>query len=369
MAWIETRRTANGKPRYMVGYREPGTGKRVRKTFARKNDASAFRAGIEASLHRGEYVSADDRNTPLATFIADMLNGATNLRGSTLYGYGRTLERHIAPGIGTRSIGEITTPELRRYFIELDLGPSGKAGVYRLLAKAFNQAVRDGTLIRSPLRPIPKPTEHRKEIVPLTPAQVEALAGAADPRYRLPILLGAYAGLRAGEIGGLRVQDVDYEHDRLRIVQAVRTEGGRRMLGEVKTDSSRRQVNIPASITRELADYSQTFPPAADGRIFQTYEGGLVSHIVLAKRLATAARAAELPPLRFHLLRHSYAAINIAQGAHERLIQSQMGHTSVRVTMDVYGHLFEGLGSDLAQKLEMVRRDAVSRKGQQELSA
>jgi integrase len=342
--WVETRRG-----RYVVRWRDPATKGTTSKSFASREEAQAFASRAETST--------PPRKLTLATYIEQMLREDWNLLGSSRYGYERTLERHIRTGIGRRPMGEITTAELREFFVRLDIGMAGKAGVYRLLAKAYNQAVKDGVLERSPLKAIPRPRSTRKPIAPLNPSQIGVLASLADPRYRAAILLAAYAGLRAGEVGGLRVQDMDLERLCLRIVQAVRTEGGVRVLGDVKTPAGRRQVAIPAFLAVELQRHIRDYAPAPDGRIFTTGGGGYVCHTVLLKRLQAAARAAGvLPAPRFHLLRHSAAAMMIAQGAHPKVIQAQLGHANISVTLDVYGHLFPSLAHETAAKLDSLFR-------------
>jgi integrase len=344
--WIERR-----GERFIVRWREPGTAKRRSRSFATIEDAQAFLAS-PTGAERGNSL----KEISLADFIDRVLRDDWNLRGSSLYGYRRTLERHISHRIGRRPLEEVSTQELRDFFGSLDLGMAGKAGVYRLLAKAFNRAVRENVLERSPLKSIARPKAVAKEIVPLSPEQVSALASAADPRYRVAILLAGFAGLRAGEIGGLRVQDVDFARLNLRVSRAVRTEGGKRVVGEVKTPAGRRQVALPAFLVAELIWHIGRFPPAPDGRIFSTYEGGLVCHVVLLKRLKAAARSAGIPAPRFHTLRHSAAALMIALGAHPKVIQAQLGHANISVTLDIYGHLFPSLAEETAARIDALVR-------------
>jgi integrase len=340
----------------LARWRDQQTNRVRSRSFARVEDAKAFGARADQQPPAG----TADGTVSLGDYIERMIRDDWNLRGSTRYGYHCTLERHIARGIGRRPIAEISTQELRGFFASLNLGMAGKAGVYRLLAKAFNQAVGEGVLDRSPLKSIPRPKAVRREIVPLVPAQIDALACRADPRYRAAILLAAWAGLRAGEVGGLRVQDVDVSRRSLRITQAVRTEGGRRMLGEVKTPSGRRTVAIPEFLATELKRHMDRFSPMSDGRIFSTDVGGLVCHVVLLKRLHSAARRAGIVPApRFHDLRHSAAAIMIEQGAHPKLIQAQLGHANISITLDIYGHLFPSLAEEMAAKLDTVFRSAL----------
>lgn len=347
--WIEQRGS-----RYLVRWRDPGTNRVRSRSFARVEEAKEF----GAKAHQLPPATSDS-GTSLADYIEQMISDDWNLRGSTRYGYHRTHERHIARSIGRRPIAQISRQELREFLVGLNLGMAGKAGVYRLLAKAFNQAVREGVLDRSPLKSIPRPKAIRREIVPLVPIQIDALARRADPRYRAAILVAAWGGLRAGEVGGLRVQDVDLSRRSLRITQAVRTEGGRRVLGEVKTPAGRRQVAIPEFLATELKRHMDRFHSTSDGRIFSTEVGGLVCHVVLLKRLHSAARRAGIVPApRFHDLRHSAAAIMIGQGAHPKLIQAQLGHANISITLDVYGHLFPSLAEEMAAKMDSIFRSA-----------
>lgn len=320
--WIEERRG-----RFLVRWRDTG-GRRRSRAFDTREGADRFDPEAAPSVP----VEA----LTLSDWVEQVIDGDLSLRGSTKYNYQRTLARWIAPTVGCRTLTEIDSAELRRYFGAVLLGPAGKASVYRLLSEAFRQAVTEGVIERSPLASIRRPRAARSEIAPLAPEQVHALAEKVAPRYRVAILLAAYAGLRPGEIGGLRVHDIDVAAGSLRIVQAVRREGGQRVLGDVKTAAGRRRVAIPKFLVEELRRHVEDFPPAPDGRIVSTRSGGIVCNVDLYKRLQEAARVAGITPApRFHLLRHSYAALMIAQGAHPKIIASQLGHSSIQITLDV----------------------------------
>jgi integrase len=226
----------------------------------------------------------------LSDWVEQVIGGDLSLRGSTQYNYRRTLDRWIAPTVGRRPLKDIDASELRQFFGALLLGPAGKTAIYRLLSKAFRQAVNEGFVDGSPLAPIRRPHAGRKDVTPLTPEHVHALAEKVTPRYGLAILLAAYAGLRAGEVGGLRLQDIALDGSSLRIVQAVRREGGKRVLGDVKTTSGRRRVAIPTFLAEELRRHVQAFPRRCSS-----------VNVTLASPASTSARNAEvyLPHKRF----------------------------------------------------------------------
>jgi len=130
-------------------------------------------------------------------------------------------------------------------------------------------------------------------------------------------------------------------------------------IAPLKTTASRRQVTVPSSVIEELAEYVRTYAPAEDGRIFISVRGHLVDHEVLTRALQRAAARIGLEPVGFHALRHTYAALLIAQGAHAKAVQAALGHSSIGVTFDVYGHLFPNLAEEQAVKLEDVRQSAL----------
>ena len=351
MAHIETRERTKGRRTYIVRWREPGTQAKQHKTFHRFDDARSFKIDVESKIDRGEYVSRDRRQILFGDYAQEVLAGDLRLRDSTRYNYEKCLSKWILPEFGASSLGDLSTGSLRAFLASLPVNSSVPATVYRLLAKVLNQAVTDGILIKSPLKAISRPSAQRREIKPLDPAIIRLIADHADPRYRLPILLGGFTGLRAGEIGGLHLTEVDFHEGTIRITKAVRQAGPKRILGDVKTPSSRRLIKLPAFLVGELKQYLQEYPPV-DGRIFSTEAGGYVSHTVLLKRLHSACRAAGQPLIRFHDLRHTCAALLIRQGAHPKMIQAYLGHANISITLDLYGHLFPSLAEELADRLD-----------------
>jgi len=288
---------------------------------------------------------------PLEVFIAAILAADTELRDGTIDFYQGTLRTHIrGTKMGLTPVGKLTVAALRDYWGQLEIGTGARRNVYQLLSKAFNQLYREG------IHPVPlhrkanlkSPSKkRRKEIQPLDMPMVELLAEhAARAGDALAIRIAAYAGLRAGEVGGLRVQDVDFRRRTFSIRQATWRVNGQRGVGPVKTPQSQRTITAPDFLIEAVRDYLAGNPPASDGRILHRGDRP-VEHIILNKVSHDAARRAGLPPVTFHSLRHTCAALLIKSGAQPKQIQPYMGHSSIGVTMDVYGHLFDATGEDL----------------------
>jgi len=367
MAWLDKRTTTKGEARYLVGWREPGTGRRFHKSFHRDVDARRFKREVESKLDQGDYVSVADRKQPLGEFIESMLASSHNIAPSTRAWYRQHYEGYVPDSLRRRPVGQITRAELQAFFNDLiDTKGNGTVNAVRqVLTKAFNSMVEDGQLTRSPIRGVEVPKRERKEIEPVPLETIEALADAIDPRYRAALLLAAYGSLRAGEIGGLRVQDIDFLRRSVTVNQAVRTVKGKPGIAAPKTDAGRRRIAIPQFLAEELSLHMEAYGTCQGELVFCTVTRKLVDHNVLNKALRNAAEKLGIKRPTFHSLRHTGAALAIQAGAHVKAIQLRMGHANIKETMDTYGALMPGMDAELADQLDDVR--ARARKGGQVL--
>jgi len=178
--------------------------------------------------------------------------------------------------------------------------------------------------------------------------EIQALLAATDPRRRVVILTAVLTGLREGELLGLPWGDIDWQNRQIYVRQQYTA--GR--FSELKTKASRRRVDLPGELAQELRRWRLQCPPGAHDLVFPTGAGNPESHSNLLNRgFYPALRRAGLRKIRFHDLRHTYASLLIANGEHPKRIQALMGHSSINVTMDVYGHLMPGAGDEVADRL------------------
>ncbi len=237
---------------------------------------------------------------------------------------------------------------------------------HRLLSRVLSQAVTDGLIPANPAAKARPPRPERKAPRVLNAMEVEALAAAIDPRFRAMVLLAAYAGLRLGECAALRRGRVDVLRRRVSVTEALAEVRGRLMLGPTKTGASR-TVAVPAFLASELAahmaEYLRTRDPEGTELMFTGPDGGPIRRTNWRRPVwMPAVTAAGIEPAPgFHDLRHTSAALAIAEGAHPKAIQARLGHASIRTTLDVYGSLFPTLDVELADRLEAVRERAAER--------
>src|SRR5918995_2289332 len=147
------------------------------------------------------------------------------------------------------------------------------AEAFQLLGKVMGAAVDAGMLAQSPCRRVPLPKVEREEMRFLTPAEVATLADAVHARYRALVLVGAYGGLRIGELAGLRRSRVDLLRGTVQVAEIVVEVRGVLHIGPPKTRASRRTVGLPRFVAEELAAHLAG-PADSEAFVFTAPQGG-----------------------------------------------------------------------------------------------
>jgi integrase len=353
MATIE-KRLRNGKTTYRVRYRDPAGGQRS-KVFARKADAQRFLNETETAKARGTWTDPSLGRVLFRDWLGEWWATTTNLRASTRERDESLLRRLALSRFGDAPLAAISQRDVRAWVADLSAGPLAPATVqkaYQLLGKVMGAAVDAGMLAQSPCRRVPLPKVEREEMRFLTPAEVATLADAIQPRYRALVLVGAYGGLRIGELAGLRRSRVDLLRGTVTVAEIVVEVRGVLHMGPPKTRASRRTVGLPRFVVEELAAHLAE-PGDLEAFVFTAPEGGpLRVHNFRARVWRPATRAAGLDGLRIHDLRHTAVALWIAAGANPKEVAARAGHASVSFTLDRYGHLYPEADTALRDRLD-----------------
>jgi integrase len=339
MASIEKR---NGK--WRARWRTPDGASRSL-AFDRKIDAEKHLASIEHSRHTGAYVDPSDGRRTFGEWWAEWSAAAAlELRLSTVArndSYGRNM---ILPAFQSVSLGRIDHLSVQRWVGELSAAgkaPATVAKAYQLLGGALRAAVRARLIPNDPSEGVRLPKVERDEMRFLTPAEVAALAETIGPEYRAFVLLGAYGGLRFGELAGLRRSKVDLLRRKIDVAEILVEVRGHHHYGPPKTRAGRRSVPLPRVATVALDDHAAGLE--GDALVFTAPNGGALRASLFRRRVwAPAVDAAGLAPLRIHDLRHSAVAFWIAAGASPKEVAARAGHASVVTVLDRYGHLLPG---------------------------
>ncbi len=348
-------RRANG--RYRARYQAPD-GRWRSKTFDRKIDARRWLTNELSKLARGDWVDPRAGEVPFEVVAERWMASRVALRPSTRARDRSYLRSLILPRFGSIPIGDVQPSDLDAWIA--DLIPQGKAPAtihkaWQIAGGIFRLAVRDRLIPLSPATDAELPGIPHREPEVLTLDEVIRLADAIDPRYRTLILVGAFGGLRIGELAGLQVGDFNPADGHLRIRRGVTHVHGHTVVGPPKTAKSIRTVALPGTISGYLdAHISELHRTGPDDWIFPAPEGGPIRYTNWVRRIwKPALTAAGLrDDLGTHTLRRSQVALLIAQGEQPKVIADRLGHTSVRTVLDVYGHLYEGADQAAADRLE-----------------
>lgn len=146
---------------------------------------------------------------------------------------------------------------------------------------------------------------------------------------------------------GCTCPGLDLLRGTLTVAQQLSEVNGEISIRAPKTAASRRQIALPRQPGETLAQH-----PSVDGYVFTSPGGAPLRRNNFRSRVfLPAVRASVGEPMRFHDLRHSHVAALIAQGEHPKVIQTRLGHSSIKITLDRYGHLFDGLDEAAAERL------------------
>jgi integrase len=355
MAHIE-KRTRGGRVSYRARYRAPD-GTERNKTFRRKVDAEKFLATVESAKLRGAWTDPAAGRTTFAAWLEEWWGSAADLRPSTVSRDEAYFSSYILPRLGAVPLAAIRQPDVQAWVAELSgrgFKPATVVKAYQLLGRTMTAAVNADMLPRSPCRAVRLPRVEREKMRFLNPAEVATLADAIGSRYRALVLLGAYGGLRIGEVAGLRRRRVDLLRGTVDVAEIVVEVRGELYMGPPKTRAGRRIVTLPRSVVEELAEHLGPVGEA-DAWVFTADKGGgLRPSNFRVKVWRPAVRTAGLAPLRPHDLRHTAVALWIAAGANPKEVSVRAGHTSVAFTLDRYGHLFEGHDDELRDRLDVM---------------
>ncbi len=329
--------------KWRVRYVDPDTGKRSSKTFPGRREAREFEKDLLADrvVASGSITFAEWSERWWSTHTS-------HLKESTLYNYRLIRDRYLLPFFGPMTMNDIRSRDVSTWFgwASARTGPAHVDSCATLMSTMMEAAVRDGVVGRNPMRSVKRPPVRRKEARFLKTQEIADLADCIKPELRPMIYLGAYCGLRVGELCGLKWSDIDGQT--LTVRRTATKAGSKWTTGSPKTKNSNRTIAMPGKVSemlRELGDDSEWVFPNA-------YGGMLSPGNFRDNYFRKAATEAELLPLVPHDLRHTAVSLWIKNGANPKEVAARAGHASVSEVFDRYGHLYDSADRELADKLD-----------------
>jgi integrase len=343
--------------KWQVLYRDPTTGReRSDGTFTRKSDATRHRRDLEYELQNDKRLDPILQATLYADWAETWIATKTHLKPKTLAGYESLFNSRIVPRFGDARLRDIRTIDIEQWISAMhDEGMSSSRirQAHSLISSTLAAAVRSRMLPTNPAAGVSLPRKTRNEMKYLTPEQVQRLVEAIPEVHRTLIYTLGYTGIREGEATALRRSRVNLLHREVIISESATDVHGRKVFGETKNHQAR-TVALPSFLADMLATHLDGLPPEPDALLFTTPTGSPIDWSNFRRRVWKPALAsANLDSsVRIHDLRHTAASILIAQGCHPKVVQEHLGHSSIVITMDRYGHLYPEDRSKVSDALD-----------------
>jgi len=321
-----------------VYWYEPN-GKKRQKTFKNKSDAVKFKKIIEAELLTNRYTSPFAGQTLIQDWLETIGYSRQSNRESTKTQHMLMYQKLIIPYFGSKKLDSVRPTDVVDFLFhlqKLEYSSETQRKVLNLLSRVFSTAVEEEMIVRNPcktslVRSSVSPPEFKVQRF-LTRDKLEWLSDTINPQYKELILFAGLTGLRKGELFALETSDI--QGNKILVTKSLTLINGKTEVTQPKTKRSLRSVEIPV----ELEDF---FTTRNKGPIFPSIKGSRVQAGNFRNRyFQPAVKASIGEPFRFHDLRHTAVALAIKDNKHPFEISKMLGHTSIKTTFDVYGHLF-----------------------------
>ncbi|QTU47450.1 site-specific integrase [Streptomyces scabiei] len=340
-------------------------------TFETKSDAQDWLNLARADIERNHWRDPDAGAVNFEKYALRWME-ERGLAPTTVDRYDGLLRLHILPTFGGKNLDAITPPSVRTWRAERlkATGATTVAKSYRLLKAILQTAVDDDLLRSNPCRITGAGKEEADERPTATIEQVFDLADAMGPRWRLMVLLGAFASLRPEELAELRRHSVDLDECSLRITLASpELTNGRRVTGDPKTRAGKRTVYLPDFLLPELRRHLQWFAEKGpDGLLFVGEKGAPFRRSTFGRKWRKARTKVGMPEnFRFYDLRHTGNTLAADTGAKLKDLMVRAGQSSERAQL-IYQHSTAKHQRKLAQSIDVEVRqqlhkpDAVPRR-------
>jgi integrase len=356
-----TTRKGEEKESWIVDYVDQD-GDRHIETFAKKKDADAYHATVKVDVRKGTH-TAPSKSVTIAEAAESWIKRieAEGRERTTVRQYRQHVNLHIVPRIGRYKLSRLTPKQVETFRDDLLLNlsrPMARKVLTSLksLLKTANHAHVAGDVSISRDKRSERKLEVGRDIP--APGEVKRMIDAAkDSRRRTLLLTVALTGLRASELRGLRWTDVDLKAGELNVRQRADRYSE---IGSPKSASSRRAVPLAPDLLAALKEWKLACPKGEEGLVFPTSTGRIEHHANMLRSLTPVMIAAGVvdkkgePKYGLHSFRHFFASWCInpkERGGRElppKVVQQLLGHSSIVMTLDRYGHLFPR-GDDRAE--------------------
>lgn len=325
------------------------SGKHVRQSFKKKDAAERALTAITGAIAEDDYQPPQDKlfRDLAAEWLAYK---EVKTRPRTFESYKAQLDLRILPVFGDYQVRKITWAMIRAFETDLlasDLAPGTISHTVVVLKSIFGLALEDGYITKNPALKLRKPKKATPKVDWLRPEQIQSLLAATDRKHYPLMVTACMTGARRGELLGLTWAAINWSDNTIHIHQSLQC--GK--FAPVKSEESNRVIpmhpEVRAALEEHRARLAVELPENKMSLCFPNEAGKPMDGGNLLVRIfqPTAVRAG-LGHHRFHDLRHSFCVGLLSRGVPIKAVQKLMGHSSIKITADVYGDIVEGVQTD-----------------------
>jgi integrase len=344
--------------RWVAAYKDQD-GKRHNKGFRSRKDAKAFLVLTEGEIVRGIHTPESTSVTVTEAAQLWLKRGELEkLERSTLRQYRNHVDHHIVPVIGKVKLARLSAKVVQAFrdtLLETRSRPLARK-ILSSLKSIIGEAMRRGLVAQNVTLPVSIEVKKRGQgrltvgvDVP-SKEEVHRLLEHAPGRWRPFFVTAVFTGMRASELRGLVWDAVDFDVEK-KVIHVRQRADLWGTIGDPKSAAGDRVIPMAPTVVNTLREWKLACPRGQLGLVFPNGQGNVESHANIASRGFAPLQKAALGDVKYglHSLRHFFASWAIEQGFTPKRLQALLGHSSIQMTFDIYGHLFPSLEDDHAK--------------------
>lgn len=353
-------RECNCRATYQAQAYSRRDGKTLRKTFPTLAAAKAWRSEAQTAIRRGTLGGPGDTTIAEAgaALVAGIKDGSIRNRSGERYkpsvirDYARSLRLYIEPELGAKKLSSLSRVDVQNFadrLLATELDPSSVKNILMPLRVIYRRAFARSEVAINPTMGLELPATRGRRQRIADPVEAAALIDALPAADRPLWALALYSGLRRGELWALRWEDVDLDAGVIHVRRAWDVHEGEI---EPKSGAGIRKVPIASVLRGFLLEQKLRNGGRPEQRVLADASNQLRDSTTLTARARKHWKAAGLQPIGLHECRHTFASMMIAAGVNAKALSTYIGHASISITMDRYGHLMPGSEAEAAGRLD-----------------